>query len=54
MQADDDVVLHAVRYGSYAVTMHQANYSADDLKATISVNALKSIDCLHSTDTWLL
>ena len=33
MQADDDSMLHAVRYGSYATTPVQANYSAEDLEA---------------------
>jgi len=34
VQADEDGLLHAVKYGSYATTNHQANYSTYDLEAT--------------------
>jgi len=53
MQADDDGLLHAVRYGSYATTPAQANYSADDLEAVALMYSLKSIEwlaqCRHLT-----
>ena len=53
MQADDDGMLHAVRYGSYATTPAQANYSAEDLEAVGLMYALKSIEwlaqCRHVT-----
>jgi len=47
LQEWDDGILHAVSYGSFATTPHQANYSADDLEA-ISVMyglGLKSLEC---------
>jgi len=44
LQCDDDNNLHAVRYGSYATTPHQANNSADDLEAVALMYALKSIE----------
>ena len=46
MQSDDDGLLHAVRYGSYATTPAQANYSAEDLEAVGLMYALKSIEWL--------
>jgi len=46
MQADDDGMLHAVRYGSYATTPAQANYSAEDLEAVAMMYTLKSIEWL--------
>jgi len=46
MQADDRGDLYAVRYGSYATTKHQSNYSADDLEATALMYALKSVEWL--------
>jgi len=46
MQADDSGDLHAVRYGPYATTKHQSNYSADDLEATALMYALKSVEWL--------
>ena len=46
MQADDNGMLHAVRYGSYATTPAQANYSAEDLEAVALMYALKSIEWL--------
>jgi len=53
MQADDDGMLHAVRYGSYATTLAQANYSAEDLKVVGLMHVLKSIEwlvqCRHVT-----
>jgi len=53
MQADDDGMLHAVRYGSYATTPAKANYSAEDLEAVGLMYALKSIEwlvqCHHVT-----
>jgi len=53
MQADDDGMLHTVRYGSYATTPAQANYSAEDLEAVGLMYALKSIEwlaqCRHVT-----
>jgi len=53
MQADDDGMLHAVRYGSYATTPAQANYSAEDLEAVALMYSLKSIEwlalCRHVT-----
>jgi len=53
MQADDDGMLHAVRYGSYATTPAQANYSAEDLEAAAVLYTLKSIEwlvqCRHVT-----
>ena len=53
MQADDDNQLHAVKYGSFATTPHQANYSADDLEAVALMYALKSVESFalvrHST-----
>jgi len=44
MQAEDDGMLHAVRYGSYATTPAQANYSAEDLEAVALMYSLKSIE----------
>ena len=56
MQADDDGMLQAVRYGSYATTPAQANYSAEDLEdleAVALMYSLKSIEwlalCRHVT-----
>jgi len=53
MQADDDGMLHAVRYGSYSTTPAQANYSAEDLESLGLMYALKSIEwlaqCRHVT-----
>jgi len=53
MQADDDGMLHAVRYRSYATEPAQANYSAEDLEAVAVLYALKSIEwlaqCCHVT-----
>jgi len=46
MQADDAGILHAVRYGSYATTPAQANYSAEDLEAVGLMYALKSVEWL--------
>jgi len=46
MQSDDDGLLHAVRYGSYATTPAQANYSAEDLEAVGLMYALKSVEWL--------
>jgi len=46
MQADDDNQLHAVKYGSFATTPHQMNYSADDLEAVALMYALKSVESL--------
>jgi len=45
-QADDDGNLHAVRYGSYATTPSQSNYSADDLEAVAFMYALQSTEWL--------
>jgi len=45
LQEGDDGILHAVSYGSFATTPHQANYSADDLEAILVMYALKSIEC---------
>jgi len=44
MQANDDGMLHAITYGSYATTPAQANYSAEDLEAVGLMYALKSIE----------
>jgi len=41
MQADDNDMLHAVRYCSYSSTPAQANYSAEDLEAVGLMYALK-------------
>jgi len=53
LQADDDNQLHAVKYGSFATTPQQANYSADDLEAVALMYALKLVESLalvrHST-----
>jgi len=53
MQADDDGMLHAVRYGSYATTPAQANYLAEDLEAIAVMYTLRSIEwlaqCRHMT-----
>jgi len=53
MQADDDGMFHAIRYGSYSTTPAQANYSAEDLEALGLMYALKSIEwlaqCRHVT-----
>jgi len=53
MQADDDGMLHAVRYGSYSTTPAQADYSAEDLESLGLMYALKSIEwlaqCRHVT-----
>jgi len=53
MQADDDGMLHAVRYGSYATTSAQANYLAEDFEAVGLMYALTSIEwlaqCRHVT-----
>jgi len=53
IQADNDGMLHAVRYGSYATTPAQANYSAEDLEAVALMYSLKSIEwlaqCQHVT-----
>jgi len=46
MQADDDNQLHAVKYGSFATTPHQMNYSTDDLEAVALMYALKSVESL--------
>jgi len=43
---DEDGLLHAVRYGAFATTPHQANYSADDLELTALIYALKSAEQL--------
>ena len=43
VQADNDGMLHAVRYGSYATTPAQANYSADDLEGLGLMYALMSM-----------
>ena len=45
LQEGDDGLLHAVSYGSFATTPHQANYSADDLEAISVMYGLKSIEC---------
>jgi len=45
LQEGDDGLLHAVSYGSFATTSHQANYSADDLEAISVMYGLKSIEC---------
>jgi len=45
LQEGDDDLLHAVSYGSFATTLHQAGYSADDLEAVCVMYALKSIEC---------
>jgi len=45
LQEGDDGLLHAVSYGSFATTPHQAGYSADDLEAVCVMYALKSIEC---------
>jgi len=50
IQADNDGMLHAVRYGSYATTPAQTNYSAEDLEAVGLMYALKSIEWL---ELWL-
>jgi len=53
MQADNNGMLHAVRYGSCATTPAQANYSAEDLEAVGLMYALKYIEwlaqCHHVT-----
>jgi len=53
LQADDDGLLHVVRYGSYATTPAQANYNSEDLEAVALMYALKSIEwlaqCRHVT-----
>ena len=53
MQAEDDGMLHATRYGSYSTTPAQANYSAEDLETLSLMYALKSIEwlvqCRHVT-----
>jgi len=53
MQADDDGMLHAIRYGSYSTTPAQANYLAEDLEVLGLMYALKSIQwlaqCRHVT-----
>ena len=53
MQCDSLGNLHAVKYGSYATTPAQSNYSADDLEATALVYALKSVEwlaqCRHTS-----
>jgi len=46
MQADDNGILHAVRYGSYATTPAQANYSAEDSESVGLMCALKSVEWL--------
>ena len=46
LQEHEDQKLHAVKYGAYATTPHQANYSADDLELTALMYALKSIENL--------
>ena len=52
-QADDKGMLLAVRYGSYATTPAQSNYSADDLEALALQFALRSVvwlaQCRHVT-----
>jgi len=45
LQEGDDGMLHAMSYGSFATTPHQAKYSADDLEAVCVMYALKSIEC---------
>jgi len=45
LQEGDDGLLHAVSYGSFATTPHQANHSADDLEAISVMYGLKSIEC---------
>ena len=53
MQAVDDGMLHAVRYGLYATTPAKANYSVEDLEAVGLMYALKSVEwlaqCHHVT-----
>ena len=53
MQADDNGMLHAVRYVSYTTTLTQANYSAEDLNAVGLMYALKYVEwlaqCRHVT-----
>ena len=53
MQADNDGMLHAIRYCSYSTTPAQANYSAEDMEALGLMYALKSIEwlaqCRHVT-----
>jgi len=44
--SDDNDILHAVRYGSYATTPMQANYSAEDLEAVGLMYAVKSVQWL--------
>jgi len=44
LQCGDDNNLHAVKYGSYATTPHQAKYTADDLEAVALIYALRSIE----------
>jgi len=44
LQCGDDNNLHAVKYGSYATTPHQAKYTADDLEAVALMYALRSIE----------
>jgi len=46
LQEHGDQKLHAVKYGAYATTPHQANYSADDLELTALMYGLKSIENL--------
>ena len=46
MQADSSGILHAVKYGSFATTPAQANYSTDDLELTALVYALQSVEWL--------
>ena len=46
LQEHEDGKLHAVKYGAYATTPHQANYSADDLELTALMYGLKSIENL--------
>jgi len=45
LQEGDDGILHAVSYGCFATTSHQANYSIDDLEAISVMYSLKSIEC---------
>jgi len=53
MQADDEGILHAVRYGSFSCTSSQSAYSSEDLEAVGLMYALKSIEwlaqCRHVT-----
>ena len=53
MQADDEGILHAVRYGSFSCTHSQSAYSAEDLEAVALMHALKSVEwlaqCRHVT-----